>query len=234
MEVKLRKVGNSIDTSFPKQVLDRLGLVEGDTVNLVVNDNGIELVIHDPNFDKMIETYQLGDSQYRNPMGELFKQSENEWNYSIGICRRRQNFSKFGNLRSYPYSNCDFGFRLNWRVMYTHNRWYLAMPLDPKEFEKVFANHFETIAPEQFLDNLKAACPYLFDEDSSKIVEVSNGKEADTKLIVLTDDKAQHSSWVHNLLLEQTHHGDPAPKWRLLDVDLVNLSIDCDIMQNLP
>jgi putative addiction module antidote len=78
MEVKLRKVGNSIDTSFPKQVLDRLGLVEGDTVNLVVNDNGIELVIHDPNFDKMIETYQLRDSQYRNPMGELFKQSENE------------------------------------------------------------------------------------------------------------------------------------------------------------
>jgi hypothetical protein len=40
------------------------------------------------------------------------------------------------------------------------------MPLDPKEFEKVFVNHFETIAPEKFLDNLKAACPYLFDEDS--------------------------------------------------------------------
>jgi hypothetical protein len=33
------------------------------------------------------------------------------------------------------------------------------MPLDPKEFERVFANHFETIEPEQFLDNLKAACP---------------------------------------------------------------------------
>ncbi|AFY96551.1 hypothetical protein [Chamaesiphon minutus] len=65
------------------------------------------------------------------------------------------------------------------------------MPLDPKEFEKVFANHFEPIAPEQFLYNLKAACPYLFDEDSSKIVEVSNGKEADTKLI---DDRVQHSS----------------------------------------
>jgi hypothetical protein len=40
------------------------------------------------------------------------------------------------------------------------------MPLDPKEFEKVFANHFEKISPEQFLDNLKEACPYLFDEDS--------------------------------------------------------------------
>jgi hypothetical protein len=68
------------------------------------------------------------------------------------------------------------------------------MPLDPKEFDKVFANHFETIAPEQFLDNLKAACPYLFDEDSSKIVEVSNGKEAATKLIILADDKVRHSS----------------------------------------
>jgi hypothetical protein len=68
------------------------------------------------------------------------------------------------------------------------------MPLDPKEFEKVFANHFETIAPEQFLDNLKAACPYLFDEDSSKIVEVVNGKEAGNKIIVITDNKVQHSS----------------------------------------
>jgi hypothetical protein len=68
------------------------------------------------------------------------------------------------------------------------------MPLDPKEFEKVFANHFEAIAPEQFLDNLKAACPYLFDEDSSNIVEVSNGKEADNNLIVITDNKVQQSS----------------------------------------
>jgi hypothetical protein len=68
------------------------------------------------------------------------------------------------------------------------------MSLDPKEFDKVFANHFETIDPEQFLDNLKAACPYLFDEDSTNIVEVINGKEAGTKLIVLTDDKVQHSS----------------------------------------
>lgn len=68
------------------------------------------------------------------------------------------------------------------------------MPLDPKEFEKVFANHFETIAPEQFLDNLKASCPYLFDEDSSKIVEMSNGKGVSAKIIALTDDKVQHSS----------------------------------------
>jgi hypothetical protein len=50
------------------------------------------------------------------------------------------------------------------------------MPLDPKEFEKVFANHFEKISPEQFLDNLKAACPCLFDEDS-----IVNANEAETQ-----------------------------------------------------
>jgi putative addiction module antidote len=71
MEVKLRKVGNSIGTSFPKEVLDRLGLVEGDIMNLVVTDDGIKLVIHDPNFDKVMETYKLGASQYRNAMREL-------------------------------------------------------------------------------------------------------------------------------------------------------------------
>lgn len=71
MEVKLQKVGNSIGISFPKEVLDRLGLVEGDTMNLVVTDDEIELIIDDPNFDKVMAAYQLGSSQYQNAMREL-------------------------------------------------------------------------------------------------------------------------------------------------------------------
>ncbi|AFY94832.1 hypothetical protein [Chamaesiphon minutus] len=63
------------------------------------------------------------------------------------------------------------------------------MPLDPKEFEKVFANHFKTIEPEQFLDNLKAACPYLFNEDSIATTDVINGDESSVKQIVLNDAK---------------------------------------------
>jgi hypothetical protein len=51
------------------------------------------------------------------------------------------------------------------------------MPLDPKEFEKVFANHFEKISPEQFLDNLKAACPYLFEKDSTVALQDINSQE---------------------------------------------------------
>jgi hypothetical protein len=68
------------------------------------------------------------------------------------------------------------------------------MPLDPKEFEKVFANHFETIKPEQFLDNLKAACPYLFDEDSITTTDVINGEGNSVKQIVLNDAKVSHSA----------------------------------------
>jgi hypothetical protein len=56
------------------------------------------------------------------------------------------------------------------------------MPLDPKEFERVFVNHFETIEPEQFLVNLKAACPYLFDEDSIVAIQEINRQEDRSKL----------------------------------------------------
>jgi hypothetical protein len=61
------------------------------------------------------------------------------------------------------------------------------MPLDPKEFEKVFANHFETIESEQFLDNLKAACPYLFNEDSIATTDVIDGEGSSVKQIMLND-----------------------------------------------
>jgi putative addiction module antidote len=71
MQVKLRKVGNSIGTSFPKEVLERLGLKDGDTLELIVNNDGIQLVAHDPNFDLVMEAYQTGASQYRNALREL-------------------------------------------------------------------------------------------------------------------------------------------------------------------
>ncbi len=71
MQVKLRKVGNSIGTSFPKEVLDRLGLKDGDILELIVNHDGIQLIAHDPNFDRVMEAYKTGASQYRNALREL-------------------------------------------------------------------------------------------------------------------------------------------------------------------
>jgi hypothetical protein len=65
------------------------------------------------------------------------------------------------------------------------------MPLDPKEFEKVFAKHFETIAPEQFLDNLKGACPYLFDEDSIVMLQEIDSQEDRSKPLAVYDSEAK-------------------------------------------
>ncbi len=65
------------------------------------------------------------------------------------------------------------------------------MPLDPKEFEKVFAKHFETIAPEQFLDNLKAACPYLFDEDSIVTLQEIDRQEDLSKPLAVYEPEAK-------------------------------------------
>jgi hypothetical protein len=63
------------------------------------------------------------------------------------------------------------------------------MPLDPKEFEKVFANHFETIAPAQFLANLKEACPYLFDEDLIVALQEINSHEDLSKPLAVYEPK---------------------------------------------
>jgi putative addiction module antidote len=71
MQVKLIKIGSSIGTIFPKEVLDQLGLNDGDTLELIVSSEGIQLVAHDPNFDLVMEAYQTGASQYRNALREL-------------------------------------------------------------------------------------------------------------------------------------------------------------------
>ncbi len=65
------------------------------------------------------------------------------------------------------------------------------MPLDPKEFEKVFANHFEKISPEQFLDNLKEACPYLFDEDLIVNLQEIDSQEDRSKPFAVYEPEAK-------------------------------------------
>ena len=71
MQIKLRKVGNSIGTTFPKEILDKFNLREGDTLSLIVMEDGIKLMTYDPNFAKVMEAYKQGASQYRNAMRQL-------------------------------------------------------------------------------------------------------------------------------------------------------------------
>ena len=71
MDTKLRKIGNSLGMTLPKEVLDKWGLKEGDKMNIVVSADGIELTPFDPNFGTIMEAYREGKSKYRNAMREL-------------------------------------------------------------------------------------------------------------------------------------------------------------------
>jgi putative addiction module antidote len=71
MKTKLRKVGNSIGVTFPKDILDQLALKEGDTMNIIVTNDGIQLTPFDPHFEAVMTAYKEGKAKYRNAMREL-------------------------------------------------------------------------------------------------------------------------------------------------------------------
>jgi len=51
--------------------LDKFNLREGDTLTLVVMEDGIKLMAYDPEFEQVMAAYKQGASQYRNAMREL-------------------------------------------------------------------------------------------------------------------------------------------------------------------
>lgn len=68
--LKIRKVGNSLGTTFPKEVLQQLNFEEGDTVYVTTMPDSIKLTAYDPNFAKAIEAYRktaLDGLAYRSP-----------------------------------------------------------------------------------------------------------------------------------------------------------------------
>ncbi|MBV9108701.1 MAG: AbrB/MazE/SpoVT family DNA-binding domain-containing protein [Gemmatimonadetes bacterium] len=69
----LRKIGGSLGGTFPKEMLDRLNVAEGDKFFLVETDDGILLTPYDPGFDKAMEVYRRGARKYRNALRELAK-----------------------------------------------------------------------------------------------------------------------------------------------------------------
>ena len=55
MELKLRKTGNSLATTWPKEVLNRLNVKEGDKLYTVETPHGILVTPYDPKFEKTMD-----------------------------------------------------------------------------------------------------------------------------------------------------------------------------------
>ena len=73
MEIKLRKVGNSVAMIVPKQVREKMGVKEGDAVYLTETPDGYRLSPYDPEFSKQMELAREVQSKHRDAVRELAK-----------------------------------------------------------------------------------------------------------------------------------------------------------------
>ncbi len=73
LELKLRKIGNSVGVVLPKEALAHLKVQEGDTVTLTESQDGMRLTASNPEFAKTMAVFESLNRRYRNTLRELAK-----------------------------------------------------------------------------------------------------------------------------------------------------------------
>jgi antitoxin MazE len=73
MRLKLRKTGNSLATTWPKEVLSRFNLKEGDQLYIVDTQHGVLVTPYDPKFEKTMENTDKVIGRFKNAYKELSK-----------------------------------------------------------------------------------------------------------------------------------------------------------------
>lgn len=74
LELKLRKVGNSIGLVLPKEALARLHAGEGDELYLTeAPDGGFRMTAKNPDFARKMKVAEKISRRYRNALSELAK-----------------------------------------------------------------------------------------------------------------------------------------------------------------
>ena len=71
--VKLIAVGNSVGVVLPKDVLARLRVDKGDTLYISEGPNGVELRVHDPEFEDQMAVARDVMKRHRKALHELAK-----------------------------------------------------------------------------------------------------------------------------------------------------------------
>ncbi|HUO18440.1 MAG TPA: AbrB/MazE/SpoVT family DNA-binding domain-containing protein [Steroidobacteraceae bacterium] len=71
--VKVRKVGNSLGVILSRDVVEALGVAEGDELFAIRTPDGIRLTPYDPDFAQAIESTREYMRRHRNAMRELAK-----------------------------------------------------------------------------------------------------------------------------------------------------------------
>jgi len=71
--LKLTQIGNSVGLIFPKEILNRLKLVKGDTVFLTDAPRSITITPFDPDFDDQLEIGREFMREYKDTFQALAK-----------------------------------------------------------------------------------------------------------------------------------------------------------------
>jgi putative addiction module antidote len=71
--LKVRRVGNSLGVILTKDVVDSLGVAEGDELFAIRTPDGIRLTPYDPDFARTIESTRDYMRRHRDAMHELAK-----------------------------------------------------------------------------------------------------------------------------------------------------------------
>ena len=73
IELKVRKVGNSLGVVLPKEAISRLNVESGDAVFITEAPGGFRLTPANPEFAKQMQIARRVMKRYRNTLRELAK-----------------------------------------------------------------------------------------------------------------------------------------------------------------
>ncbi len=71
--LKIRKVGNSLSTIWPKELLARLKVKDGDQLYAVETQHGVMVTPYDPQFEKTMQNAEKVIGRFKNAYKELSK-----------------------------------------------------------------------------------------------------------------------------------------------------------------
>lgn len=72
-KLKIRKVGNSLGLTLPKEALAELEVGEGDELCLTRTKNGLMVTAYDEKFEEGMKAYARTRKKFRNAFRELAK-----------------------------------------------------------------------------------------------------------------------------------------------------------------
>ena len=71
--LKVRKIGNSVGVIFPREIVERMHVAEGDRLFATETPDGFRLTPYDPEFETAMEAFERVWAKRRDAFRELAK-----------------------------------------------------------------------------------------------------------------------------------------------------------------